>query len=353
MIQTAFLGDLLLAGVLFREIRRQRPHSDIHLMCRKGFGVLLKALGLVDVIHEVKKGDRSTYEAVRAEIKDLRFEWILCPHPSFRSAHFIQGLQAGQSISFRRYWNQILFSKTVEIPNAPDALRQLSLLLPVLPNLQPRFEKWLKTDWNLANADGILTEIPDELSISARGVLAKSQPVTPISPHTWAIFPGSVWATKQWSEDGFRKVAAELIQADAHVLWMGGPDEAEICERLRAAVPRSRSLAGQTGLFETLVILSRCEGVIANDSGGQHLAATAGTPVLSIFGPTVLEFGFRAWTRWTSVVQKKDLFCRPCGPHGGAQCPRGTHECMTKITPEEVLLHWDQLTRVIRRHPHP
>lgn len=348
VVQTAFLGDLLLSTVLLREIRRARPKAPIHLVCRRGFGTLMKGLGLIDEVHEIKKGDSSTYKDAHSELEKHRFEWILCPHPSIRSAQFVQGLFAGQTISFTRGWNALHFSKTVMSPDLPDPLRQLSLLKPVVPHLEERMAKWGGIDWNAKSTEGFLTEVPDELSMEMKSRLLRESPVTPVAPRSWVLFPGSVWPTKQWPEEHYEALAQKLIAENVQILWLGGPDEKEVCQRLAERLPRTRSLAGQLSLWESLVVLSRAEGVIANDSGGQHMAAIAGAPVLSIFGPTVLEFGFRPWARMTAVAERAELFCRPCGPHGSRRCPRGSHECLTQLEPDQVFQIWKSMVRRIR-----
>ena len=66
-----------------------------------------------------------------------------------------------------------------------------------------------------------------------------------------------------------------------------------------------------------------------------HIAASLQRPVLCIFGPTVLDFGFRPWNDKSQVVEEA-LLCRPCGPHGHARCPLGHHNCMKKIKAEFV-----------------
>lgn len=349
LVQTAFLGDLLLTIPLLKQIRQIRPGASIHLVCRKGLGPLLKALGFVDEIHEIQKGRGDSYAAIEARLRALRFEWIFCPHPSVRSALLVSRLRARRKIGFRSFWNFFFFSDRAARVRAPEALRLLGLLTPLDRHLSGEFKgkftlkwrEWVGRDWNQkvrveGSGGGVLPAVPAELSISSRDLLLRHQPVLPVAPRTWALFPGSVWATKQWPPEKFLELAEMILKKGDQVLWMGGPDEKQLCQELVEACPRSRSLAGQTDLWETLVTLSRCQGVVSNDSGGQHLAAVAGVPVVSVFGPTSLEFGFRPWSDRSAVAEVEGLFCRPCGPHGHRKCPRGTLECQKTLLASSV-----------------
>jgi heptosyltransferase-2 len=66
-----------------------------------------------------------------------------------------------------------------------------------------------------------------------------------------------------------------------------------------------------------------------------HAASVTGLPTIAIFGPTVLDFGFRPWNEKSAVVQL-DLHCRPCAAHGGKKCPIGTHACMRDLSYRQV-----------------
>jgi heptosyltransferase-2 len=88
------------------------------------------------------------------------------------------------------------------------------------------------------------------------------------------------------------------------------------------------------------------ELVVTNDSAGQHLAALAGTKTVSVFGPTVLPFGFRPWNSQAIVVERFGLSCRPCGKHGPMKCPIGTHECMKSIRSNEVYQACERLLSI-------
>jgi len=75
---------------------------------------------------------------------------------------------------------------------------------------------------------------------------------------------------------------------------------------------------------------------VTNDSGPMHLAAAAGVPVVAIFGATSRELGFFPYGNGHRVVEA-ELACRPCGLHGGRDCPEGHFLCMKLVTVPQVL----------------
>lgn len=348
MIQTAFLGDVLLCGLLCREIKKRRPRSPLYMVTRQGLGSLVKALRFADHVFEIEKGNKASYREAREELKKHTFKWIFCPHPSIRSKLFAMSFKAERRIGFRDWLTVFLFHRTIRSLKIPDALRQWSLIGAVDPQVKKMLPYLNQLQWTKKTSAGLLPSVAKEYSINCRSLILDWPAATTVAPKTWAIFPGSVWATKQWMEESFLKLSEMLCEQDYQVLWMGGKSEAELCGRLAEKNPRTRTLAGQTSLVETLSVLARCEGVIANDSGGQHLAAVAGLPILSIFGPTVLESGFRPWSKLAAVAESENLFCRPCGPHGHQKCPRDTHECMRTLSVQEVFQRWEVLNREAR-----
>jgi heptosyltransferase-2 len=61
-----------------------------------------------------------------------------------------------------------------------------------------------------------------------------------------------------------------------------------------------------------------------------------GTPTLTIFGPTVPEFGFGPLAERNVVAGHEGLNCRPCDRHGPKRCPLGHWRCMRELTPEYI-----------------
>jgi len=98
---------------------------------------------------------------------------------------------------------------------------------------------------------------------------------------------------------------------------------------------RSINLAGDLTLLESAALISKVDLVVSNDSAPLHIANAVKTDVFTIFGPTVKEFGFYPY-RKNDKIFEVDLECRPCGKHGGKECPLGHFKCMLEVKPEII-----------------
>jgi heptosyltransferase-2 len=328
IIQTGFLGDLLLCLPLMRAVRHLHAAEPLHVVCRPGLANLLRELDVCDEVFELKKGglrtDPTTLKALRAHT----YDWVLCPHESVRSALLVRKLRANHKVGFGSWWNFFAFDTRIARPlQLPDAARQYALskafgahAVEVARNLAARDTTYQFLDH----------KIPPELDLRLRAKNSISH------RRLVLIAPGSVWATKRWTEYGYTQVAQQLVQQGFEVIWTGSADERMLCERLAEDVPGSLSRAGVWNWRQLLDAMRDARVLIGNDSGAMHLAAVAGCPIVAIFGATTLDLGYRPWSQRAIVVQK-DLPCRPCGRHGGTKCPLGTLDCMKSVGVDEVL----------------
>ena len=329
VIQTAFLGDLFLAIPLLKSLKELFPDDHVILVCKTGLGDYFLAEKLVDHVIEVKKNDRESYVIALAKLNILKIGYLFCVHRSIRSLLLSFQINAKTKIGFKSFLGGFVFKHTVHFKKDwPEALRQLWILSAVDPKVQ---RKLLQGNWavlNRADNDGNLAKIPAEFCAPHRSLTAEKQ---------IAIFPGSVWATKKWTEDGFSQVAAHFSSLGYKVFLMGGPDERIICENIKKLVPACEINAGQKTILESVTFIKSCHLVISNDSAPTHMAASQNIPVLTIYGPTTLNLGFRPWSSNAMVVQNNNLSCRPCGKHGHQKCPLGHHHCMTEISSQAVI----------------
>ena len=340
VVQTAFLGDLLLTVPLFKYLKSTFPQSEITLVARKGFGSLFKELLLVDRVFEIQKKNKESYRKIIAALQGTSFDLLLSPHESVTTALFVRRIKAQKKIGFHKWWNGYFFDERIQKDfSLPDALRQMSLLQNCDPQLKRNLLEFHRADleWQKQNQK-LLTPVPQWASpvVPLPLDFAAVQAQYDLPANFVCLFPGSVWKTKQWTEEGFIGVGQKFAQAGHSVIVMGGPGEEELAARVAEKIPKALNLAGRTKLLESLVILSRAQVVVTNDSAGQHLASLVEAPTVSVFGPTVLEFGYRPWNTRARVIERKGLACRPCGKHGHHQCPLGTHECMKSLQTSEV-----------------
>jgi len=150
-----------------------------------------------------------------------------------------------------------------------------------------------------------------------------------------ALAPGSAWHTKQWP--GYGELAALL--ADRYdIAIAGGPGDLGAAGEIAARVDREHIIdaTGKLSLLGSAELIRRSLVLVSNDSSPQHLASAMGTPTVTIFGPTVPEFGFGPLAPGSRTVGNKSLDCRPCDRHGPRVCPLGHWRCMNEITHDEV-----------------
>ena len=334
VFQTAFPGDLFLSVPLIKRLRAFDPGTPVTLACRPGLGEFFLRHKLVDDVVEVNKktgGGADALARLRAETWDL----IICPHQSPRTAWWMSRLKARRAkVGFAAWWNRVVFDHRVERPNEyPDALRQLSLLTAV----DDRLAEWFATDEVQALRNPHTRENLVDLTLIPIPEWASMRVLTS-DPKSRVIFiaPGSVWETKRWTPEGFAAVARALLKRDFEVRLVGSPPERDVCAAVEAMAPGVKNVCGRGSLADLVDQMTEGRALISNDSGAQHAAALVGLPTVAVFGPTVLELGYRPWND-RAVVAQIDLPCRPCGKHGHHACPIGTHACMRDLTADLVL----------------
>ena len=150
-----------------------------------------------------------------------------------------------------------------------------------------------------------------------------------------ALAPGSAWKTKRWP--AFGELAAMLAE-EWDIAIIGSRDDAGPAGDIRLRVGREQVIdgIGKLSLLGSAELIRRGVALVSNDSSPQHLASAMGTPTVTVFGPTIPEFGFGPLAPGSETVGHGSLECRPCDRHGPQSCPLGHWRCMNEITPQEV-----------------
>jgi heptosyltransferase-2 len=149
-----------------------------------------------------------------------------------------------------------------------------------------------------------------------------------------ALMPGAAFGpAKQWPVENFGALARMLTARGEEVWVLGSAGERALGEQVRAAGGEAvHNLCGETGLGDTVDLLSAVRAAVTNDSGLMHVASAAGTHVVAIYGSSSPAFTPPLTPRAT--VHHLGLSCSPCFER---QCPLGHLRCLREIAPSEVL----------------
>ena len=129
----------------------------------------------------------------------------------------------------------------------------------------------------------------------------------------------------------------ELIKLlPAKVVLMGGKEDVEKAAIIEKEVgDRVINTCGVYTLNQSAAILKKASVVIAHDTGLMHIASAFSKPVISIWGNTIPEFGMYPYIpqdpKISTIVEVKDLSCRPCSKLGYDRCPKKHFKCMNEI----------------------
>ncbi|GLC28127.1 glycosyltransferase family 9 protein [Roseisolibacter agri] len=343
VVQTSFLGDVVLTTPLIAALGRRGP---VDVVVRPDAAALLRRHP--DVRQVIVYDKRGKDRGVRGMLRVARAiralpgpdgvsEW----GPRDRVAYMAQGSPRSAALA--------LLGGCAERVGF-DSSRQARPLYTRIVAFDPSRHHAARL-WSLAAAtEDAGVEVPaPRLAPGADEVTAVDGALGELAAGGFvAVAPGSVWATKRWPE--YPALAAALA-ADLPVVVVGGPGDRELAAAIVAACPPGRALdvTGRLSLLASTELLRRAALLVTNDSAPQHLASAVGTPTLTIFGPTVPEFGFGPLAPGSRTAGVAGLVCRPCDPHGPARCPLGHWRCMREQGADAIVA----LARAQLREPRP
>ena len=133
------------------------------------------------------------------------------------------------------------------------------------------------------------TFVPPRLAVPEPALAAMRAKLAAL-PRPWiSVLPGAARGTsKQWPAERYAAAAAALVaQTGGSIITLGTKAEHGPCQQVAAAAaPNGLNLAGATALAELAAVLALSAAALCNDSGGMHLAAAVGTPLVALYGIT-------------------------------------------------------------------
>ncbi|MDP9203065.1 MAG: glycosyltransferase family 9 protein [Gemmatimonadota bacterium] len=322
VIQTSFLGDVILTTPLIAELARRGP-VDV-LLTPGGATALANNPHIRSVIRYDKRGTYGSALGLWQTIREIRsrrsYTAAYLAQGSFRSGLIAIMTGAKERVGFASSTGRVLYTK--QVPYRPDrhhAERLWWLAMsdcadpPSRDQLRPRL---YPSDEERYRVDLLL-----------RQTGSTDEPFV-------ALAPGSAWGTKRWP---YYPELAKKLAEDVRIAVIGSKADSALAAQIIDALPPGSAINGVgLPLLASAELIGRARTIVTNDSAPQHLASAMGTPTLTIFGPTVPEFGFGPVAERHVVAGHDGLSCRPCHRHGPQRCPLGHWRCMRELTPEYI-----------------
>lgn len=323
VIQTSFLGDLVLTTPLLAELATRGPVDVV--VTPAGAPLLAHHPAVRDVIVFDKRGANAGLPGLwrfgrslrtRADGTPRRIDAAYLAQGSLRSAVLARVAGAAEAVGFDTSAGRAFYTKRVRYDRSQHHAERL---------------------WRLAVGDAEPVGDPERIrprlypGEDERAMVDQLLRDGPFGDAPWvALAPGSIWGTKRWPY--YAELAAKL--ADRYrLVVIGGRDDAALSAAIVKAAGADHVLdaTGRLTLLASAELIRRGAALITNDSAPQHLASAVGTPTLTIFGPTVPAFGFGPLAPRHLTAGVEGLDCRPCHAHGPKVCPKGHFRCMRDL----------------------
>lgn len=149
----------------------------------------------------------------------------------------------------------------------------------------------------------------------------------------FGIIPAGGWESKRCDKEKWVEICDEVVKKfNCKILVLWGPGDESDAEFIKSKLGVNCLLAPKSSLPQMAALISKCDLIIANDSGPMHIAAALGVKTLGIFGPTNPK-AHGPYSQNSDYIIKDDLHCIICNK---LICPF-QHECMRELKVEVII----------------
>ncbi len=196
---------------------------------------------------------------------------------------------------------------------------------------------------SLARAAGFSPPAGDHGGLAVTSDLPEVTGLVPPGPYV-VLHPGASVPARACPPPLCAAMVQALTEAGFQVVVTGGPEERELTRRVAGTV--GYDLGGRTRFDQLAAVLARADCVVVGNTGPAHLAAAVGTPVVSLFAPTV---PYAQWGPYGVPSVRLGDQDAPCRGSRATECPVPGHPCLSTITPAAVVSAVTEMTRHVRR----
>ncbi len=318
VIQTAFIGDVILATAILEKLNRHFPAAQLSFLVQRGQESLFIGHPF---LHQVITFDKKLPRAKELRrllrfVRKQHYDWVINLH-RFASSGMLTALSGAKRRSgFRKNPFSPLFTHRISHEISPEGHLH-------------------EVDRN----QRLIAEWTDDIPAKPRLYPSlKDAEVIPSKINYLCVAPASVWFTKQYPSERWIELIDRLPK-EMEIHLLGGPADMALCSSIHLAArhPRIRNRTGELTLLQSAALMSGAHMNYVNDSAPLHLASAMNAAVTAVFCSTVPAFGFGPLSSNSRTVEVSEILpCRPCGLHGKRECPLGHFRC-SHISVEQIL----------------
>jgi histidinol-phosphate phosphatase family protein len=320
-------GDVLLTGPAIRAVTAGAAHTT--LLCGPRGHDAVRLLPGVD------------------ELVEWRVPWI-DPQPPPVDSSEIEALV--KDLEARQFDKAIIFTSFHQSP-LPLALL---LRLAGVPHIAAISEDYPGSllDVRHRGVDDDISEVERALSLAAAagfplpdgddGRLRLRRPLPAVAglPDEYVVVhPGASVPARACPPQRCRDFVAALAAAGHRVVVTGADHERELTRYV--AADAGVDLGGRTTMGQLATVLEGARCVVVANTGPAHLAAAVGTPVVSLFAPTV---PYERWHPYGVPVRRLGDPDASCRDTRAAVCPVPGHPCLSHVAPADLVAAVADLT---------
>jgi heptosyltransferase-2 len=318
VIQTAFIGDVVLATALLESLHAQYPLAVMDVLVRQGNESLFHAHPF---IHEVivwnkKKQKYIHWLKILFQIRKANYDAVVNVQRFAATGLWTALSKAKFKIGFNKNPFSFLFTHSIKHLEIEAGMHEIN------------------RNHQLIQIWGPIVLVPPKLYPTAQDLeLIKKYQDQPYI----CIAPASVWYTKQYPLSAWVKFL-QALPFDGPIYILGGAGDRIIGEKMMKTTNKQLiNLAGEIGFLASAALQAKAVLNYVNDSAPMHFASAMNAPVVAIYCSTIPAFGYGPLSDQSFVVQtQENLACRPCGLHGKKKCPLTHFNCAHSIQIQEL-----------------
>jgi len=326
VIQTAFIGDVVLATALVESLHQQYPQAAIDIVVRKGNESLFNEHPFISeiIIWDKKQNKYLNWLSIFKKIRAKKYDVLINVQRFAATGLWTILSNAKITIGFDKNPFSFLFTHKVKHDVSAGDVHEINRNLKLTESLgafQLCMPKLYPTNSDFEK----IKQYQAEKYIT--------------------IAPASVWFTKQFPISAWVSFLTELKFEGAIYILGGASDKAlgdqiinEVGSIDSTASKKIINLSGALGFLASAALQQKAVLNYVNDSAPLHFCSAVNAPVVAIYCSTIPAFGFGPLSTHSFIVETQEkLACRPCGLHGKKECPLGHFNCAHGIENAELI----------------